>query len=125
MLYVGCSSCPNIAPFVCTGLAMFHPAMPTEPSPMGPFCGFCGVLPPVFMCGMCGTVQRLFVPGMSAPPTPTFGGPQLVAAAMQAPAGKPPSRGAFQTLMVKIADTAGERIGADIGQSVSSLLGTL
>jgi hypothetical protein len=44
---------------------------------------------------------------------------------MQAPAGKPPSRGAFQTLMVKIADSAGERIGAEIGQSMGSWLGTL
>src|SRR3954453_17906664 len=66
MLMAGCSQCRSIAPLWCSGQFMPHAPLYVEPSPMGPLCGWCGLMPPVFTCFQCGTRQGLYMPGMPA-----------------------------------------------------------
>jgi hypothetical protein len=65
MLVAGCSNCRSIAPLWCAGQFMPHAPLYVEPSPMGPACGWCGLMPPVFTCFQCGTRQGLYMPGMA------------------------------------------------------------
>lgn len=57
---------------------------------MGPLCGVCGVISPVFRCMGCGTIQGMYMPGMAAPPAPYPGLPSLYAPVYQAPASAAP-----------------------------------
>jgi hypothetical protein len=84
---------------------MPHMPTPVEPSPMGPFCRWCGQMPPVFLCTICGTRQGVYMPGMPAPQVSGWGGPQLVAPVVQAPQNA--SQGNVHGLMVEFARGAG------------------
>ena len=67
MLVAGCSNCRSIAPLWCAGQVMPHAPLYVEPSPMGPYCGWCGLMPPVFTCVQCGTTQGVYMTGMAVP----------------------------------------------------------
>jgi hypothetical protein len=58
---------------------------------MGPACGWCGLMPPVFTCFQCGTRQGLYMPGMAVQQAM---GPGLVAPVFSA------SEGASQNQLV-------------------------
>jgi hypothetical protein len=92
MLHAGCSRCQSVTTLICAGRFMVHPAVPVEPSPMGPACGWCGLLPPVFTCMVCGTTQGLYIPGMTVMPAQGAGIAPLVAPAVQAPQGASPAQ---------------------------------
>lgn len=122
MLFVGCSRCRSIGPFMCAGTFAFHPPMPAEPSPSGPFCRMCGPMAPMFMCGVCGTRQGLFMPGMAAPPQQGFAGSQFVAPVVQAPQGA--SQGQVTSLLMtfakRCANSAGDQFGNDLGEAMGA-----
>ena len=122
MLFVGCSRCRSIGPFMCAGTFAFHPPMPAEPSPSGPFCRMCGPMAPMFMCGVCGTRQGLFMPGMAAPPQQGFTGSQFVAPVVQAPQGA--SQGQVTSLLMTFAKrcvgSAGDQFGNDLGEAMGA-----
>jgi len=87
MLYAGCARCQSVTTLMCGGQFMPHVPVPVEPSPMGPACGWCGPLPPIFTCMVCGTTQGLYIPGMTVPPAQGAGVAPLVAPVAQAPPG--------------------------------------
>jgi hypothetical protein len=87
MLFVGCSRCQSIGPYLCAGQFTPHMPMPAEPSPQGPFCRYCGPMAPMFVCGVCGTRQGLYMPGMPPPAPAGMGFAPLVAPVVQAPQG--------------------------------------
>jgi len=79
---------------------MPHAPLPVGASPMGPYCGFCGILAPVFVCTVCWTRQALYLPGAPfAPPVGVPGLSQYIAPVVQAPqgAGQNQLSGLFQT----------------------------
>jgi hypothetical protein len=87
MLYAGCARCQSVTTLMCGGQFMPHVPVPVEASPMGPACGWCGPLPPIFTCMVCGTTQGLYIPGMTVPPAQGAGVAPLVAPVAQAPPG--------------------------------------
>jgi hypothetical protein len=122
MLFAGCSFCRNTVPLWCAGGFPPHPPLAVEASPMGPYCGYCGPLQPVFRCGMCGSVQYLLLLGMGPPPTPAFGNAQLVAPVVQAP--EAASKGQVRSLIVEcvkaFAGPAGKEFGHSMGVWMAS-----
>jgi hypothetical protein len=122
MLFAGCSSCRSIVPLWCAGQVMPHMPVPVEPSPMGPYCRFCGQMPPIFTCMVCGTTQGLFMPGMAAPPAPAMGAGPLVAPAVQAP--EAASQGDVRSLIMSFVregvSSMGEQVGQEVGQSMGA-----
>jgi hypothetical protein len=125
MLYVGCSNCRSVGPFYCGGQFGPHPPLPAEPSPMGPCCGFCGVMAPVFTCMRCGMVQGMYMPGMAPPPAPFPGLSPLVAPVYQAPASAPPHqiesglRTTAQTFVREIAKGFAGQLGQDAANAMA------
>lgn len=122
MLYVGCSRCGSVGPFLCGGKFMFHVPMPTEPSPMGPICAWCGVLPPMFTCTACGTTQGLYMPGMTVPPAQGAGVAPLVAPAVQAAEAASPHqlRSGFERALSEAANSFGKQLGQNVANSMST-----
>jgi hypothetical protein len=74
MLYAQCVYCRNVAPLVCTGVLMLHPAMPCVATPQGAACRWCGPMPPVYTCSACLRPQTLA--GPTAGQGPAFPGVQ-------------------------------------------------
>lgn len=111
MLFVGCSSCRSIGPLWCAGQMMPHMPMAAEPSPYGPACGFCGVMPPYFTCMQCGAVQWMYLAGANPPPPQVQG--QLIAPVVQAPqhAGQGQVKGLIMECVHEVVKTAGHEIG--------------
>jgi hypothetical protein len=122
MLFAGCSSCRSVVPLWCAGQFMPHMPTPVEPSPAGPYCRWCGQMPPIFMCMVCGTRQGLYVPGMAAPPAPSMGAAPLVAPAVQAPQGASEGqvRGLIMTFVREGLASMGQQVGQDVGQSMGA-----
>jgi hypothetical protein len=121
MLFVGCSRCQSIGPFMCGGTFGFHPPIPAEPSPMGPFCPMCGPMAPMFMCGVCGTMQGLYMSGMASPPQQQMGAASLVAPVVNAsPAA---SHGQIQDLLKSFAGDCARSAGKSFGQSLGQAMG--
>ena len=122
MLFAGCSSCRSIVPLWCAGQFMPHVPVPVEPSPVGPYCQFCGQMPPIFLCTVCGTRQGLYMPGMAAPPAPAMGAAQLVAPVVQAP--QAASHGEIHNLIMSFVregvSAAGKGFGQQMGQSMGA-----
>jgi hypothetical protein len=122
MLFAGCSSCRSIVPLWCAGQFMPHVPMPVEPSPVGPYCQFCGQMPPIFLCTVCGTRQGLYMPGMAAPPAPAMGAAPLVAPVVQAP--QAASHGEVHDLIMSFVregvSAAGKGAGQALGQRVGA-----
>jgi hypothetical protein len=122
MLFAGCSSCRSIVPLVCAGQFMPHMPTPVEPSPMGPYCPFCGQMPPFFTCTVCATTQGLFMPGMAAPPAPAMGAGPLVAPVVQAP--QATSHGEVRELIMSFVregvGAAGKAVGQGAGQTMAA-----
>jgi hypothetical protein len=87
MLYAGCARCQSVTTLMCGGQFMPHVPVPVEPSPMGPACAWCGLMPPIFTCMVCGTTQGIYIPGMTVPPAQGAGVAPLVAPVAQAPPG--------------------------------------
>ena len=114
MLFAGCSSCRSIVPLWCAGQFMPHAPMPVEPSPMGPYCQFCGQMPPIFLCTVCGTRQGLYMPGMAAPPAPAMGAAPLVAPVVQAP--QAASHGEVHSLIMSFVREGVKSMGGEVGQ---------
>jgi hypothetical protein len=114
MLVAGCSNCRSVAPLWCAGQFMPHAPLYVEASPMGPFCGWCGQMPPVFTCFQCGTRQGLYTPGMAVQRAM---GPGLVAPAFQASEGASPNQilrglvGVAKVFLNEAAKTAGQNMG--------------
>jgi hypothetical protein len=122
MLYVGCTRCGSVGPFLCAGKFMFHAPVPTEPSPMGPMCAWCGVLAPMFTCGVCGTTQGLYVPGMTVPPAQGAGIAPLVAPAVQAPEAASPHqlKSGFESAVNEFMGSFGKQLGQNVANSMST-----
>lgn len=114
MLAAGCSNCRSIAPLWCAGQFMPHAPLYVEPSPMGPCCAWCGLMPPVFTCFACGTTQGLYMPGMAVPQTR---GPGLLAPVISTSEGASQGQiarlmtGAVKTLLNEAATQAGQNVG--------------
>jgi hypothetical protein len=121
MLFAGCSSCRSITALWCAGQFMPHMPTPVEPSPTGPFCRFCGQMPPVFTCMVCGTRQGLFVPGMAAPPSAGQAAP-LVAPAVEAPPGASEGEvhGQLRSYVSEFVTSLGKGVGQELGQSMGA-----
>ncbi len=115
MLFVGCSSCRSIGPLWCAGQFMPHMPVAAEPSPWGPTCGFCGVMPPYFTCMRCGAVQWMYLAG-TAPPQALPQG-QLVAPVVQAPQGA--GEGDIKSLLMKLANQAAKSAGDELGKRMA------
>jgi len=84
MPYARCAYCGYIALLTCSGQFMPHQPMLVQISAMGPACGYCGPLPPIYTCPFMHT-QYLFLPGTSPMPQP--GGGASYAPVVQAPPG--------------------------------------
>ena len=120
MLFAGCSNCGSIVPLFCAGRFMPHVPVPVEPSPMGPYCGFCGPMPPVFMCTICGTVQGLYIQGM---PTQTLQQPgvgPLVAPVVQTQGSAAPSHGEVKNFVHEFIGGLGKGLGGVAGQRMGA-----
>ena len=100
---------------------MFHPPMPAEPSPVGPFCRMCGPMAPMFMCGVCGTTQGLYMPGMAAPPPQPMGGSSLVAPVVQASPNA--SQGEVKSLVMTFAKGCAGGAGRGAGNFLEDAMG--
>jgi hypothetical protein len=105
---------------------MLHPAMPTQPTPMGPQCPGCGVVLRNFTCGFCGMAQWLYMPGMQMPAAQSVGqGPPPVAAVVEAGAnasGQDVASKAFKLLTdigTAFASSAGEQFGQSAASNMS------
>jgi hypothetical protein len=122
MLFVGCSSCRSVAPLWCAGQFMPHMPTPVEASPTGPFCRFCGQMPPIFTCMVCGTRQGLLVPGMAAPPVPAGSAAPLVAPAVEAPPGASEGQvhSQLSSFVSDFVSSVGKGVGQEFGQSMSA-----
>jgi hypothetical protein len=118
MLYVGCSRCRSVGPYYCGGQFMPHMPVPAEPSPMGPTCGYCGVMAPMFMCTVCGTTQGLYFPGMTVPPAQGAGVAPIVAPVAQAPANASPQQ--LQSGFGKAAEAFGSSFGRQLGENLAN-----
>ena len=101
---------------------MPHVPVPVEASPMGPACGWCGPLPPIFTCMMCGTTQGLYLPGMSVPPAQGAGVAPLVAPVAQAPQNAAPGQlqGGFEHAANEFASSFGNQLGENLANSMSA-----
>jgi len=86
---------------------------------MGPYCPYCGPMPPVFTCPRCGTIQGLYMQGMAAPSQMPGVGP-LVAPVVQTQGSAPPSHGAFQQLAIEIAGAFGKGFAGAAGQRAAA-----
>ena len=127
MLFAGCSNCQSIVPLWCAGQFMPHMPMPAEASPMGPYCGFCGPVPPIFTCMTCGARQWLFMPGARVPPPQVMGaGPPSIAPVVQA--SEHTNEHDLKSMCGKIlsdflgeaAKSAGRQFGQDAGSGLSN-----
>jgi hypothetical protein len=93
---------------------MPHAPLYVEPTPMGPACGWCGLMPPVFTCFQCGTRQGLYIPGM---PVQQAMGQGLVAPVFQASEGASQNQivrgvvGVVKVFLNEAAKTAGQNMG--------------
>jgi hypothetical protein len=112
MLFVGCSFCRSIGPLWCAGQLMPHMPVAVEPSPWGPACGFCGVMPPYFTCMNCRTVQLMYLAG-TAPPQGMAPG-QLIAPVVQAP--QHAGEGQVKKLIFAFVNEAVKGAGDEFGQ---------
>ena len=121
MLFAGCSSCRSIVPLWCAGQFMPHVPVPVEPSPMGPYCQFCGQMPLIFLCTVCGTRQGLYMPGMAAPPAPAMGAAPLVAPVVQAP--QAASHGEVHDLIMSFVREGVSAMGKGVGQQAGQSMG--
>jgi hypothetical protein len=101
---------------------MLHPSTPVEPSPMGPYCRFCGRMPPIFTCMVCGTTQGLLVPGMAAPQVPAGAAAPLVAPAVEAPPGASEGEvhGQLSSFVSEFVTSVGKGVGQELGQSMGA-----
>jgi hypothetical protein len=119
--YAGCSSCGSIVPLMCAGAFPPHMPMPVQASPMGPYCGYCGPLPPVFTCTICGTMQGLYLPGMAVPQAQRMGMP-LVAPVLQAPPGAPPNqlRSGLKDVALEFLTSAAKQAGTNFGNQMTA-----
>jgi hypothetical protein len=99
---------------------MPHVPMMVEPSPMGPYCGYCGPLQPVFMCTICGTVQGLYLQGQAAPP-PQAPGMQFIAPAVQAPQSAQSGNVAklLEGFVGDVLSGVGKQLGQNLANSMS------
>jgi hypothetical protein len=88
-----------------------HPPVPFQPSPMGPYCGFCGPRPPIFTCGVCGMTQGLYMPGMPMPQVGGMGMAPLVAPVVQSPSGAPPSPSEMRSAAGEFTRSAAKHAG--------------
>ena len=123
MLFTGCSACRAILPLWCAGQFMPHAPLPMGASPMGPYCGFCGILPPVFVCTVCWTRQALYLPGAQfAPPVGVPGLSQYVAPVIQAPQGTSQNQlsGLFQNVASQFLKEFAGGFGNQLGQNAAS-----
>jgi hypothetical protein len=95
--------------------------MPVQASPMGPYCQFCGPLPPMFRCTICGTVQGLYVPGMPVPQVQRAGMP-LVAPVLQAPQGAPQNdlRSGLRKVAIEFLSSAAHSAGDNMGNQMTA-----
>jgi hypothetical protein len=114
VLYARCASCGSVVPLFCFGQFMPHPAAYVVATPMGPACGMCGPLRPIFMCSICGLQQYLFVPGAPPPVTPSAG--QNFALVVQAQPNASPT-----TLSGLFGEVASEFAGS-FGESAAQVL---
>ncbi|MEO8689221.1 MAG: hypothetical protein ABI611_13515 [Solirubrobacteraceae bacterium] len=121
MNYAGCSACGSIVPLMCAGSFPMHPPMPVQASPMGPYCGFCGLLQPVFVCTTCGTMQGVYLPGMAVPQAQRMGMP-LVAPVLQAPSGAPPNqvRAGLKDVALDFLSSAAKQAGTNVGNQMTA-----
>jgi hypothetical protein len=117
--FAGCSSCGSIVPLMCAGAFPPHMPTPVQTSAFGPYCPYCGPLPPVFTCSLCGTMQGLYVPGMPVPQVQRMGTP-LVAPVLQAPQGA--SSGQLQSGLKKVAmeflTAVAQQAGSNVGNQM-------
>ena len=122
MLYAGCARCQSVTTLMCGGRFMPHVPVPVEPSAMGPACGWCGPLPPIFTCMVCGTTQGLYIPGMTAPPAQGAGVAPLVAPVAQAPPNAAPHqlRSGFEQAAEQFASSFGKQFGQNLANSMST-----
>jgi hypothetical protein len=122
MLYAGCSRCRSVVPLYCGGAFPTHVPVPVEPSPMGPYCPWCGPLPPIFMCTICGTTQGLYLPGMTVPPAQGAGIAPLVAPAVQAPQGASPAQvhGGLKEVGLDFLKSFSKEFGGEAGRAVGA-----
>jgi len=118
VLFAGCSNCRSIVPLFCAGKFMPHVPVPVEPSPMGPCCGFCGPMPPVFMCTICGTVQGLYMQGMSTQAMQQPGVGPLVAPVVQSHGS--PSQSEFRHFVHELVGGLGSSLGGIAGQRMGA-----
>ena len=74
MLYIGCSCCRAIGPFLCGGQMWPHPPLVAFSGPGYVACPQCGPMTPTFTCLFCGMYQMLYVPGARPPLLPAYPG---------------------------------------------------
>jgi hypothetical protein len=115
MLFVGCSSCRSIGPLWCAGQFMPHMPVGAAPSPYGPMCGYCGVMPPYFTCTRCGAVQWMYLAG--TPPPQALPQGQLVAPVVQAPQGA--AEGEVKGIVMEFAGAVAKSAGEGLGQRMA------
>jgi len=127
MLYVGCGNCRSIVPLFCAGRFMPHPPLYVDAGYMGIQCGYCGVLPPIFVCTLCGVTQMAYVSGAPVPQQMMLpGAPNTVAPVVRADAGA--SGSDVSKLLIKAAGAFlehaagkwGDQFGTGSGNYVSS-----
>jgi hypothetical protein len=119
MLFAGCSNCRSIAPLWCAGQVMPHAPLYVESSPMGPYCGWCGPMPPVFTCFNCGTRQGLYMSGMAVPRALGQGLVAPVFAASEGTSQNQLVRGLIGVAKVFVNEAA-EQAGQNVGDCVTA-----
>jgi hypothetical protein len=119
MLVAGCSNCRSIAPLWCAGQVMPHAPLYVEPSPMGPYCGWCGLMPPVFTCFQCGTRQGLYMTGMAVPRALGQGLVAPVFAASEGTSQNQLVRGLIGVAKIFVNEAA-EQAGQNVGDCVTA-----
>jgi hypothetical protein len=120
VLHAGCSNCGVIVPLFCAGTVWPHLTLPVAGTPMGPYCGQCGPLAPVFICMHCGVRQGLYVPGMSAPPA-GLGAWSHVAPTVSANAGTGP--GDLQRMVSSAAGNFLDEFASQLGNELATCMG--
>ena len=135
LLYAGCSRCGAVVPLWCAGQFMPHQPYPVAGTPMGPACGFCGPLRPVFTCTICWTPQMLYLPGSNFMQMSGFGGGgwgagpgaapnQLVAPVVQAQPGAAPNQlgDLFKSAATQFVKEFTGGFGKQFGQDAASAM---
>jgi hypothetical protein len=92
---------------------------------MGAFCGFCGVLPPIFTCAVCWTRQGLYLPGAAfGPPDGIPGLTQYVAPVVQAPQGSGQDQlsNLFGDVVRQFAKEFAGNLGGTLGRDAGSAM---